>query len=137
MPISIVKMYYDYLKDGKIVGKRCHRCRKITFPPTTRCEYCGSDDQDWFVLTGRGKLLFVSHGMTPTPNPRFDELAPYAYGHIKLEEGVIVEAIITNVGITPDELNDYYEKGPVDVEAEIMEVMDLPILAFKVSSLES
>ena len=124
-------MYYEHLKDGKIIGRRCHRCRKITFPPTTRCEYCGSDDQDWFVLTGRGKLLFVSHGMIPTPNSRFDGLAPYAYGHIKLEEG-----IITNVGITPEELNDYYEKGPVDIEADIIKEMDLPILAFKVSSIE-
>ncbi|PKO13220.1 MAG: hypothetical protein CVU39_20190 [Chloroflexi bacterium HGW-Chloroflexi-10] len=133
MAESIVKQYYDALGKEKLLGKKCNKCSAITFPPTTACLECGSPDQDWYELSGKGQLLFISHGMAPPPNPRFAEIAPYAYGHIQLEEGVFVQAIITGVSIDPDTLRGYYERGPVAVSPDILEVAGLNVLAFKVA----
>jgi len=131
MPESIIKKYYEGLKANKIMGTKCKKCGAYTFPPTTACEKCGSFDIDWVEMSGRGKMLLVSHNVAPGPNPRLTPLAPWAYGHIQLEEGVFVQAIITNVAVDPEKLRDYFNKGPVDVIADIKEIGGLPYLAFK------
>ncbi len=131
MTDSIIKRYYDALGTGKLMGKKCEQCGEVTFPPTTACNACGSYEQDWVELSGKGKLLYVSHGMAPPPNPRFNDLAPYAYGHIRLEEDVYLQAIITGVSIDPETLKGFFEAGPVDVVPDILEVQGLNVLAFK------
>jgi uncharacterized OB-fold protein len=132
MPESVVKEYYEHLKDGRLIGRKCNACGGYTFPPTTACEHCGSMDLAQAEFSGKGRLLYVTHSIAPPPNPRFFEMAPYAYGHVKLEEGVFVQAIIVGVDIDPENLKKLYDKGPVDVAAQIIEVEGLPILAFKI-----
>ena len=133
MAESIVKNYYDGLAEGKIYAHKCNVCGKYTFPPTTMCEYCASDDYEQVEFSGKGKLEYVSHGRSPSPNPRFVEIAPYAYGHVCLEEGVYVHAIITNIDYSAKTMQSYFEKGPVDVVADIATYIDdLHVLAFKV-----
>jgi hypothetical protein len=132
MPESIIKRYYDELGQGKLSARKCNKCGAYTFPPTTACEHCGSFDQQWEELSGKGSLLFVSHGIAPPPNPRFDEMAPYAYGHIILEEGVTVEAIVKDVEPTPENLQALFESAPLDVEADPVNVKGLNVLAFKI-----
>ena len=133
MAESIVTNYYDGLSKGKIYAHKCNKCGQYTFPPTTMCASCGSDDHEQVVFSGRGKLEFVSHGANPPPHPRFADIAPYAYGHILLEEGVYVQGIITNLDYSPKTMASCYEKGPVEVEADIQTFADdLPVHAFKV-----
>jgi len=132
MPESIVRGYYEDLKQKKLIGKKCNKCGKITFPPTAICEHCGSRDIEAFELSGEGELLYVSHSMAPPPNPRFNKLAPYAYGHVRLNEGIYVQGIITGVGIDPECLAEWYKKCPVKVVPDIIEAEDLSILAFKI-----
>ncbi|MBF0528700.1 MAG: OB-fold domain-containing protein [Deltaproteobacteria bacterium] len=132
MPESVVKYYYDQLGQGKIMARKCQKCTTITFPPTSACEQCGSTAQDWVELSGQGKLLFVTHGIAPPPNPRFADLAPYVYGHLRLEEGVYFQAIINGVEPDPAVLRELYEKGPVDVKADIVDIKGLNVLAFKI-----
>lgn len=134
MAESIVKKYYDGLLQKKLIGCKCRKCGKYTFPPTLLCAFCGSDDTEQVTMSGKGRLLFVSHGMAPPPNPRFAAIAPYAYGHIKLHEGCYVDAIISNIPVDNEVLNEYFKKCPVDVEADIssLENDPLPYLAFRV-----
>ena len=131
MPESVVKHYYDQLRAGKLAARKCQVCHGYTFPPTTACEHCGSADLEWVELSGKASLLFVSNGIAPPPNPMYNDLAPYAYGHVALAEGIYVQAIITGIRADPAELNQYFEKGPVDVVPDIIEVKGLPVLAFK------
>lgn len=131
MTDSIIKQYYDALGQGKLVGRKCGLCERVTFPPTTACNSCGSYELSEVELTGKGKLLFLSHGMAPPPNPRFNDLAPYAYGHIQLEENVYIQAIITGVSIDPATLKGVFEAGPVNVVPDILDVQGLNVLAFK------
>ena len=128
---SIIKSYYEALAQGKLIGKKCDTCQKVTFPPTTACGSCGSYEQTSVELSGKGTLLYLSHGIAPPPNPRFNDLAPYAYGHIKLEEDVFVQAIVTGISIEPGSLQSVFEAGPMEVVPDIREVEGLHVLAFK------
>ncbi|MFH2114501.1 MAG: zinc ribbon domain-containing protein [Spirochaetota bacterium] len=130
MAESIIKHYYDALKEGKLAGKKCGDCGKISFPPTTACSHCGCFNQSWMELSGKGRMMYVSHSMAPPPNPRFNGIAPYAYGHILLEEGVWIQAVVTGVAIDPENLRACYEKGETAVIKDIQELGDLHILAF-------
>ena len=49
--------------------------------------------------------------MALLPNPRFNDIAPYAYGHVKLEEGVFVQGIITGIAIDPESLRKRLRPG--------------------------
>lgn len=131
MPESIIKKYYDGLKANQLLGTRCQKCGGYTFPPTAACEHCGSFALDWVEMSGKAKLIFVSHNITPAPNPRLTPIAPYAYGHLQLEEGVWIQAIISNIPVDVQVLREYFDKGPVDAVADIREVDGLPLLAFK------
>lgn len=132
MPDSIIKKYYDGLRANTLIGIKCKRCSGYTFPPTTACQNCGSFDLDWIEMSGHGKLLYVSHNISPAPNPRLTPIAPYAYGHIELEEGIFVQGIISNIPVDVKILQEYFDKGPVDVISDVWEVDGLPMLAFKV-----
>jgi len=133
MSESLVRKYYEQLGKGNIIAHRCNACDELTFPPTTMCQKCGSSDYQEVNLSGKGMLEYASHGAAPPPHPRFVDIAPYAYGHIKLEEGIHVQGIITNLDYKPDTMQACYEKGPVAVEADIKTYADdLPVLGFKV-----
>jgi uncharacterized OB-fold protein len=70
--------------------------------------------------------------MAPPPNPRFSELAPYAYGLVELEtENIVVFGIITNAAVDAETMDKYYRECPMAVVADIIEVKGLPILAFR------
>lgn len=131
MPESLIKSYYDNLAEGKLVGLKSTKNGAITFPPTTAGPDADGSEQVEVELSGGGEVLFISHSMAPPPNPRFNEIAPYAYGHVKLEEGVFVQGVITGIDIDPDNLRKLFEAGPAPVEANILDLDGLHILAFK------
>ena len=128
---SAIKIYYDGLRHGVLKARKCRSCGGYTFPPTTCCEHCGSWDLDWVELSGKGTLLFATHNIAPACHPRFESIAPYVYGHLRLEEGITVQAIIRGIKPTPEALRAVFEGGPVPVVADIMTMEDLPVLAFR------
>ena len=130
---SCIEQYYSALGEGRLLAHRCRKCGKHTFPPTTCCEHCGSWDFEEATLSGRGKLLYASHGMAPPPHPRFTGIAPYVYGQVMLDEGVAVQAIIRGVDATPDALRRIFERGALPVRAAVMKTADLPVLAFELA----
>jgi hypothetical protein len=83
-------------------------------------------------LSGEGTLLFATHNISPACHPRFEKIAPYVYGHIRLKEGPIVQAIVLGVQAAPADLRRLFERGPVPVTAEALPMDDLPVLAFRV-----
>lgn len=133
MTESLIKAYYDNLAQGKLIGHKCEKCGAIAFPPTAACPNCSGFQQKPVELSGRGEVLFVSHSMAPPPNPRFNDIAPYAYGHVKLEEGVFVQGIITGIAIDPESLKKRFDAGPTPVVADILNLEGLPVLAFKLA----
>jgi uncharacterized OB-fold protein len=133
MATSLIKQHYDALKTGKPRAHRCKNCQHLTFPITTACEACGSFEYEDVALSGKGTLMFASHGVAPPPHPRFARFAPYVYGHIKLAEGMFAQAIIRGVEGTPEAVQALFKRLPAPVTIDVLETEDLPVLAFKLA----
>jgi uncharacterized OB-fold protein len=131
---SAIRTYYEALADGVLKARKCRGCGRYTFPPTGCCEHCGSFDVEWANLSGEGTLLYATHNVTPACHPRFEPIAPYVYGHIRLKEGITVQAIVRGIKATPGALRQLYERGPVPVKAAVMKTSDLPVLTFEESA---
>ena len=128
---SAIRWYYEGLEKGAYRAMRCSSCGKLTFPPTGCCEHCGSWSVEGVEISGEATLLFATHNIAPACHPRFESIAPYVYGHIKLKEGNIVQAIVLGVEAKPDQLHALFKRGPVPLKAETLKMKDLPVLAFR------
>jgi hypothetical protein len=80
---SFVQQHYDALKTGKPRAASLHELQAPDVPITNACEQCGSFEYEDVALSGKGTLMYASHGVAPPPHPRFAKFAPYVYGHIK------------------------------------------------------
>lgn len=131
---NAIRWFYEGLADRQFRATKCLGCGKYTFPPTGCCEHCGSWGVEGAEVSGEGTLLFATHNITPACHPRFEKIAPYVYGHVRLKEGNIVQAIILGVAATPAALRALFERGPVQVKAEPLKMDDLDVLAFRIAS---
>jgi uncharacterized OB-fold protein len=133
MSESIVRRHYEALGRRALLAHRCRACGHLTFPMTTCCEECASFDFDETALSGKGTLLYASHGVAPPPHPRFAALAPYVYGHVVLAEGVVTQGIVRDVAGTPEAVEALYGRLPQPVVLDVLETDDLPVLAFRLA----
>lgn len=131
MTTSLIQQYYEGLAEGRFVGAYCNACQRYSFPPTSACEQCGSFNVEPRQLSGKGTLLFASHNIAPPPHPRFVDMSPYVYGHVLLEEGVVVQGIIAGVEPTPEAVRALYEQGEQPVEMTVLKRDDLSVLSFR------
>lgn len=95
---KIVKTFYDALDEGKILGRKCTGCSAVEFPPVLTCNSCGElHDMEWVEISGKGKMVdFFLPGMM-THQPVNDDMKPYTYGSVEIEEGAYFNCIIKGV----------------------------------------
>jgi hypothetical protein len=79
----------------RLEGARCRACGAVAFPRPQRCEACGAADLEMHRLSGRGEVYSVAE-VTEAPRG-FVEQAPYLVALVKLEEGPMVAAQLTDV----------------------------------------
>ncbi len=90
------------LKDQRyrLEGAVCSTCGAKFFPPRQVCAECKSNKLEPFQFSGHGELYsFTTLYQAPLG---FEGGVPYAVGMVKLDEGPMVEAQLTDVN--PDEL---------------------------------
>ena len=58
--LTKVNDFIDYLEKGKVMGTRCVDCGQVFFPPRVDCYKCLSSNVEWFVISGKGKLITYS-----------------------------------------------------------------------------
>lgn len=118
----IIKKWYTFLEEGKIMGKKCTKCGNIQFPPVPVCNECSCMEMDWTEMSGEGKiysLTFSPMGVYP-----YNE-EPCLSGWGKLKEGMPFNSIIINPPEGgADELRDRLRKGPVPVKLIITRLDD-------------
>ncbi len=55
-----VGRYLAELKEGRIIGRKCRKCRRIMVPPRMFCEQCFRPTDEWVYLKDTGTVLTFS-----------------------------------------------------------------------------
>lgn len=78
-----------------LIGEVCPHCDAKIFPPRDVCPECGGEAKNVFQFSGRGEVY--SFTTIYDPPSGFEEQAPYTVALVKLEEGPLVTAQLTDV----------------------------------------
>ena len=89
------------LKDQryKLVGEVCPHCQAKLFPPRDVCPECGGEAKNQYTFSGKGEVY--SFTTVYDPPAGYEENAPYTVALIKLDEGPLVTAQLTDLGNQP------------------------------------
>lgn len=82
-----------------LVGEICPHCSAKIFPPRDICPECGGEAKTPFTFSGQGEVYSFTH-MASAP-AGFEEQAPYIIALVKLQEGPMVSAQLTDLGEEP------------------------------------
>lgn len=81
-----------------LIGETCPHCDAKIFPPRDVCPECGGEAKTAYRFSGKGEVYsFTRMGNAPAG---FEQQSPYTVALIKLEEGPIVTAQLTDLGDT-------------------------------------
>jgi uncharacterized OB-fold protein len=85
-----------------LVGEVCPHCDAKLFPPRDICPECGNEARQPYQFSGRGEVF--SYTTIYEPPAGFEEYTPYTVALVKLEEGPMVTAQLTDLGEKPVEI---------------------------------
>src|SRR5574341_135499 len=84
----------------RLIGEKCGHCGASIFPPRDVCPDCAEPAQALYTFVGTGTIYSFT---TVLDAPQgFDEQAPYTLAMIKLDEGPLVTAQLTDLDRTPE-----------------------------------
>ncbi len=79
-----------------MVGEVCPHCEQKIFPPRDICPDCGQEARTLFRFSGRGEVYsYTTVYSAPTGH---EVNAPYTVALVRLEEGPMVTAQLTDLG---------------------------------------
>ncbi len=79
----------------RLVGEVCEHCGAKIFPPRDICPNCSHSAKESFEFSGRGEVYSFS-ALSETAE-KFQRFRPYTMALVKLEEGPLVTAQLTDV----------------------------------------
>ncbi len=78
-----------------LVGEVCDHCGNKIFPPRDVCPHCAEEARTLYQFSGKGEVYSFT---TVYDAPQgYEEQAPYTVAIVKLEEGPLVTAQLTDV----------------------------------------
>ena len=80
-----------------LMGEECPSCKTKIFPPRDVCLECAAPAKELFELTGLGEIYSFSTVYSAPAG--FDAMAPYLVALVKLDEGPVVTAQLTDVDV--------------------------------------
>jgi uncharacterized protein len=90
-----------------LVGEVCPHCDFKIFPPRDVCPNCGDEAKDLYTFSGKGEVYsYTTIYEAPTG---YDSSAPYTVALVKLDEGPMVTAQLTDV--EQDARTNWYASG--------------------------
>jgi uncharacterized OB-fold protein len=78
-----------------LTGEVCPHCDAKLFPPRDVCPECGGEARTLYNFSGRGEVY--SYTTIYEPPAGFEDNVPYTVALVKLEEGPLVTAQLTDV----------------------------------------
>jgi len=85
-----------------LVGEICPYCEVKIFPPRDICPTCRQEAKTLHIFSGKGEVY--SYTTIYEAPSGYDETAPYTVALVKLEEGPLVTAQLTDLGDQPVEI---------------------------------
>jgi uncharacterized OB-fold protein len=82
-----------------LVGEQCPHCGRYIFPPRDMCPDCAGEAKAQFQLSGKGEVF--SFTTIQDPPAGFEGQAPYTLAVIKLDEGPMLTAQLTDLDAAP------------------------------------
>lgn len=82
-----------------LMGEVCPHCEAKLFPPRDVCPECGGEAKTLYQFSGKGEVY--SYTTIYEPPAGYEENVPYTVALVKLEEGPIVTAQLTDLGENP------------------------------------
>ncbi len=82
-----------------LMGEVCPHCEAKLFPPRDICPECGGEAKTLYQFSGKGEVY--SYTTIYEPPAGYEENTPYTVALVKLEEGPIVTAQLTDLGDEP------------------------------------
>ena len=122
--------FYEYLKEGKLMGIRCRNCTHLSAQPRPICPVCHSREVEWHQFSGRGELsTFTCISIVPVAlgEQGYGRNNPYCSGVVTLEEGPRISARLLGVDASNPQT---IQTGTVVVVALGNLDQEKPVLAF-------
>ena len=85
-----------------LLGEVCPHCNAKLFPPRDVCPHCGEEARTEYQFSGKGEVY--SYTTIYDPPAGYELTAPYTVAIVKLEEGPMVTAQLTDLGEQPVEI---------------------------------
>ena len=82
-----------------LVGEVCPHCEAKLFPPRDVCPDCGGEARTPYAFSGHGEVY--SFTVMHDAPAGFEDTTPYTVALVKLEEGPMVTAQLTDLGDQP------------------------------------
>jgi len=79
----------------RLIGGRCTQCGGLAFPRRAVCQECGSTAVEDYCFSGKGEVY--SYSVVYKAPDGFQESVPYVVALIRLEEGPMITAQVTDV----------------------------------------
>jgi hypothetical protein len=79
-----------------LVGEVCEHCNAKLFPPRDICPECGQEAKTLFQFSGKGQVY--SYTTVYDAPEGYAEQAPYTLAMVKLDEGPMLTAQLTDLG---------------------------------------
>jgi uncharacterized protein len=97
----------------ELVGERCEKCSAEVFPPRGVCPNCKSGAMRGHAFSGQGEVYSFSN-IHVAPHG-FEKFAPYHVALIRLTEGPLITAQLTDVDAA-----DVYVGMPVEMVTRVL-----------------
>ncbi|MGD8457323.1 MAG: Zn-ribbon domain-containing OB-fold protein [Anaerolineales bacterium] len=78
-----------------MVGEVCGHCNAKLFPPRDICPECGQEAKSLYKFSGKGEVY--SYTTVYEAPAGFEETSPYTVAMVRLEEGPLVTAQLTDL----------------------------------------
>lgn len=82
-----------------LVGEVCPHCEAKIFPPRDVCPHCSGEARTPYQFSGQGEVY--SYTVMNDAPAGFEENVPYTVAVVKLAEGPMVTAQLTDLGAEP------------------------------------
>jgi uncharacterized OB-fold protein len=79
-----------------LIGEVCEHCNAKLFPPRDICPECGEEAKTLFQFSGKGEVY--SYTTVYDAPEGYADQAPYTLAMVKLDEGPLVTAQLTDLG---------------------------------------